>query len=273
MRIIILFLSLFIGSAAYAQKTYKELSEAALDYTAKDSLQKAEELFKEALKLEPTNPHNALLFSNLGTVQRRMGHNEDAIESYTYALNLSSKTVPILLNRASLHMEMGNQDRAYLDYCNVLDLNKNNDEALLYRAYIYMKRRDYKAAELDYKRLLQLQPESKNGRLGLATLYQKMKKYRESLDLISKLVTEYSNDAVMYIARADVERDMQHPDLALLDLDRAIELDASSIEAYLMRGEIYLEQKKKGLAKADFEKAVSLGVPQAELHDQMKRCK
>lgn len=92
MRITILFLSLFMTLVVPAQTSYKELSEAALNCVAKDSLQKAEELFKKALKLEPANPHNALLFSNLGTIQRRMGNNEDAIESYTYALNLSSKT-------------------------------------------------------------------------------------------------------------------------------------------------------------------------------------
>jgi len=38
-----------------------------------------------------------------------------------------------------------------------------------------------------------------------------------------------------------------------------------------MRGEIYLAQKKKDLAKRDFEKAVSLGVPQADLRDLLQQ--
>lgn len=64
-------------------------------------------------------------------------------------------------------------------------------------------------------------------------------------------------DATLYIARADVEREMKHEDLALVDLEEAIRLDAASADAYLLRGNIYLAQKKKGLAKADFEKAIS----------------
>ena len=32
-------------------------------------------------------------------------------------------------------------------------------------------------------------------------------------------------------------------------------------------------QKKKALAKADFEKAIALGVPPADLHEQLQQCK
>ena len=40
-----------------------------------------------------------------------------------------------------------------------------------------------------------------------------------------------------------------------------------------MRGRIYLLQKKKAQAKQDFEKAVSLGVPQSEVRDLMRQSK
>ena len=57
------------------------------------------------------------------------------------------------------------------------------------------------------------------------------------------------------------------------DLEEAIKLDASQTEAYLIRGQIYLSQKKKELAKRDFEKAISLGVPQGDLRDLLLQCK
>jgi adenylosuccinate synthase len=67
--------------------------------------------------------------------------------------------------------------------------------------------------------------------------------------------------------------DMKHEDLALVDLDEAIRLAPNSVDAYLLRGDIYLDQKKKSQAKADFEKAISLGVPPADVHEQMQQCK
>lgn len=122
------------------------------------------------------------------------------------------------------------------------------------RAYIYVLRRDYPAARIDYNRLLELDPQSYSGRLGLATLEQKEGKFREALEILNKMLAATPEDATLYIARADVEREMKHEDLALVDLEEAIRLDAASADAYLLRGNIYLAQKKKGLAKADFEK-------------------
>lgn len=268
------FLLLFtLFSFSLSAQNYRELSGRAVDYIEKDSLPQAEKLLIEALKLEPKNPHNALLFSNLGLVQRRLGRYEEAIDSYSYALNIAPLAVPILLNRAALYLELGMQDKAYVDYCQVMDVDKQNVEALLMRAYIYVMRRDFKAARMDYDRLLQLDSQSYSGRLGLATLEQKEGKYRESLDLLNKLIAETPGDATLLVARADVERDMNHEDLALIDLEEAIRLEPSSADAYLLRGDIYLAQKKKGLAKLDFEKALSLGVPASELHEQLKQCR
>ena len=57
--------------------------------------------------MEPKNAKNALLFSNLGLVQRRLGEFDKALESYSFALNFAPLAVPILLDRAAIYMEMG----------------------------------------------------------------------------------------------------------------------------------------------------------------------
>lgn len=272
MRRILFILILCCPMALFAQ-SYQQLSEKAIECIEKDSLAKAEELLLQALKLEPKNSKNAMLFSNLGLVQRRLGEYEKAIDSYSFALNFAPLAVPILLDRAALYMEMGNTDRAYTDYCQVLDEDKQNKEALLMRAYIYVIRRDYSAARIDYNRLLELDSQSYSGRLGLATLEQKEGKFREALEILNKMIVELPEDPMLYVARADVEREMKHEELALVDLEEAIRLDASLADAYLLRGGIYLAQKKKVLAKADFEKAISLGVPRADLHEQLLQCK
>ena len=147
---------LFCFPVALSAQTYQQLSEKAIECIEKDSFHRAEELLLQALKLEPKNAKNALLFSNLGLVQRRLGEYDKALESYSFALNFAPLAVPILLDRAAIYMETGRTDRAYTDYCRVLDEDKQNKEALLMRAYIYILRRDYPAARIDYNRLLQL---------------------------------------------------------------------------------------------------------------------
>ena len=125
---IIIALFFCFPAVTFAQ-TYQQLSEKAIECIEKDSLPQAEELLLQALKLEPKNAKNALLFSNLGLVQRRLGEFDKALESYSFALNFAPLAVPILLDRAAIYMEMGKTDRAYTDYCQVLDEDKQNKEA------------------------------------------------------------------------------------------------------------------------------------------------
>ena len=47
-------------------QTYDELIDKAMDAVEQDSLLQAEYYFKEALRLEPANMRNSLLFSNSG---------------------------------------------------------------------------------------------------------------------------------------------------------------------------------------------------------------
>ena len=69
---------LFCFPVALSAQTYQQLSEKAIECIEKDSFHRAEELLLQALKLEPKNAKNALLFSNLGLVQRRLGEYDKA---------------------------------------------------------------------------------------------------------------------------------------------------------------------------------------------------
>lgn len=271
-KLLITLLFIAFCNTINAQKEYKQLSEAAMSALENDSLDKAESLFKEAMRLEPANKLNALLFTNLGWIQKQKGELQQAIDSYGYALNIVPNTESILLDRAALYVEMGMTDQARYDYTRVLDNNPNSKEALLMRAYLYTQRREYNLARSDYKHLFALDPNNYNGRLGFITMVQKEGKFREALEVINAMIVDYPDDATLYVVRADIEQDMKHTDLALIDLDKAIELAPNDANAYLNRGEIYLQTEKKALAKADFERAASLGVPMAQLRDLLKRC-
>ena len=215
---ILSFLIYIIGVFPVFAQTYQELSDRAIACTEQDSLAQAENYIRQALKLEPANPHNALLFSNLGTIQRRQRDYDQALESYTYALNIAPRAVPILLNRATLNLEMGRNEQARVDYSLVQDLEKDNREALLMRAYIYVTQRDLKFARADHERLLKLDPQNYNARLGLATLEQKDGNLQKALEILNKMLVEDPQDAALYVARAGIQQDMPHVDLAMIDL-------------------------------------------------------
>jgi len=260
-------------SVPFHAQTYDELIDKAMDAVEQDSLLQAENFFKEALRLEPANMRNSLLFSNLGTIQRRMGKKKEALESYSLALNKTPYSVKMLLNRASLLMEMNDMERAYTDYCSVLDLDNKNLEALMFRAYIYMKRRQYQDARLDYRSYLEIDPGNKTARLGMALVNQKDKRFHESLEEFNRLIVDFPEDVSLLKARAELEIEMNSLDLALLDLENASKLAKDDPEIYVMCGDIYLLQNKKREAYAAFERAIELGIPRPELDERLKASK
>ena len=273
MKYIVLILMCFCFMSPSKAQTYDELIDKAMDAVEQDSLLLAENYFKEALRLEPANMRNSLLFSNLGTIQRRMGKKKEALESYSLALNKTPYSVTMLLNRASLFLEMNDLEKAYTDYCSVLDIDRENLEALMFRAYIYMKRRQYQDARLDYRSYLEIEPGNKTARLGMALVNQKDKRFHESLEDFNRLIVDYPDDASLLKARAELEIEMNSLDLALLDLENAAKLTKNDPEIYVMCGDIYLLQNKKREAYNAFEKAIELGIPRPELGERLKASK
>ena len=233
----------------------------------------AEQLLKDALNDDPANMNNSLLLSNLGTIQRRMGKNKDALESYTLALNKTPHSIKMLLNRASLYLEMDYLSKAYGDYCSVIDLDPENVEALQFRAYIYMRQRQYNDARNDYHTLLETEPGNRTARIGMVMANQKDKRFREALEELNRMITDYPQDASLLKARAELEVDSNSMDLALLDLENAAKMTPNDPDIYVMCGEIYLAQGKKREAYVAFEKAIELGIPRPQLQDKLKASK
>lgn len=271
-RLILITLCGFCLSGLSAQD-YNRLVEEAMACAQADSLARAEQLFREALKLDPSNARNALLFSNLGTVLKRQGKADEAIEAYTMALNITPYATAILLNRAALYLDKGLLEKAYIDYCNVIDLIPEEKEARLFRAYIYMQRHQYKEARIDYNVLVGKDMKNKPARIGLAILDQKEGKFISARDRLNQLVEEYPQDASLLKMRANIELEQEFLDVALLDLEAAAELDPKDADVYVMMGDIYVRQKKKQQAREAYGRAIELGIPAPQLAEKLKEVK
>ncbi|MDD2644659.1 MAG: tetratricopeptide repeat protein [Bacteroides sp.] len=264
---------LFLGDLPIQAQDYTELAIQGIEALEEGAYEEAEEFFKKALQLEPANIKNALLFSNLGSIQRMQRRYDEALESYTLALNITPYSIPILMNRATAYMELGELRKAYIDYCKVLDLDSEAIEALLMRAYIAVSNRDYGAARIDYNRILSLDETHYNAQLGLATLAQTEKRYSEATDILNRMIHDHPQDDLLLLARANVAFDQEQWDVALLDLEEAESINSQSAEVQALMGKVFLKMEKKHLAKKAFENAIQLGYPQVELSDLLKQCK
>lgn len=266
-----------VHSSEQSVRSYDEWVQRAIQAVETDSLDRAVESLRQAVMTDPAHAHNVWLYTNMGTLQGQLSRFDEAIESYTFALNVAPYHVPALLGRASVYLEAGKLELARMDYSLVLDIEKENEEALLMRAYIYKVQRQYKFARADYDRLLQLHADHFNARLGLALLHQAEGEREQAIRLLDILITESKADAsrstLLYRARAEVEWESEHYDAALVDVEHSLCLDDTQAEAYLLRGQIYLAMGKKLQAKRDFHQAQTLGIPAAQLKPLLSKCK
>lgn len=254
-------------------QSYNRLVEQAMEYTRKDSLKQAEQLFRQALKVDASNARNALVFSNLGTILKRQGRVDEAVDAYTMALNITPYATSILLNRAALYLDRNLLDKAYVDYCNVIDLIPENREARLFRAYINMQRRQYDEARMDYNTVLLKDAKNQTARLGMILLDQKEGRLLAARDGLNQLIEEAPQDVSLLKMRANLELEQGYPDAALVSVDEAIEKAPEDADAYVMKGDIYLLLKKKKEARNAYERAVELGISRVEVMDKLRECK
>ena len=271
-RFFLLLCCVFSTLSIYAQ-TYEEYIEQGLAAANNQQYDEAENLFRKALRLSPTDIRNALTYANIAYMQEAKGEKLKAIETYSLALNIAPLNVPILKARADLYMSLGNYNKAAIDYSNILDVDARNTDALLNRAYIYQQRRDYQNAKADYERLLTLEPDNYAALLGVAILFQNANKPQEALARLSTLIDQYPDKAELYSIRAEIEAEAHQPELALLDLDKAISLDPTNTNLLLTRAYIHLSEGHKHLARKDFERAIELGIPRGQLKEELKQCK
>jgi len=89
---------------------FEELFRKAYEAVEKGELQKAEELYKQCLELNPVPE----IWNNLGNVYRRMERNARAIECYQKAIELSKDYAPAYVNLASALLNLERYDNAKL---------------------------------------------------------------------------------------------------------------------------------------------------------------
>ena len=256
MRCLLLLVSMFFAIQAKPslpsmeeeeRESYDSLVRQGMDALSADSLLQADSLFRQAMQQEPTHQGNHILFRYLGRIKERQGHNQEALDLYTSGLNLSPKDMELRLDRAALLYRMGNQARAASDYSDVLDLQPENMEALQMRAHIYAGMHDYKRARADYETILTIEPLDEKAYIGLILVNDRSGRPREAMEQINALIAVYPRHAVLYAIRGGME---QH--------------------FYVSRATLYLEMKKRKLARHDTQMAIKYGADPIEMASLLK---
>lgn len=258
-----------LAARTYSQ-TYTEWVEKSYELLEKNELEGAEESLREAMRLEPGNPNNYALLTNLGTIQRQQGKYNDAEMSYTAALSRQPENVSLLDSRISLYIEMGEVDKAIIDLNVMTELAPLNEEAFYTRGLLYLQQKNFILAEADFERILEINDKTVRGRLGYAILEKMRGNYDESERIYNYLISQRPRDWNLYEGRADLYFLMGKNARAIADINRVFTESEPSAALYVLRGKIRLSQYDRETAHKDFRKALEMGYDPKALEELLE---
>ena len=266
-----------ISLPAFAQNdsisTYDGWITASFDALDEDNNQRAEQCLKNAMRLEPANPQNGLLFVNLGTIQRRLGKLQDAEISYTCAISLLDENTVAYSTRASLYAEIEQYQKAIDDYSVVISRNPEDEDALYERALCRLMNNDTIGARLDLETIDKFNPKSAKSRLGMAMVYKAMGENAMAVELYDALIKANPKSWSLLRDRAEVYFFSKRLGAAMLDIDKSIQMNGRDPLSYYLRAKIRWAKGDREYARRDLNRAIELGLPQSAAADLIEKMK
>ena len=239
-------------------KTYFSLIEDADNAIAEGNWLIAEEALQQAMRLEPSNPSNVLLLSNLGMIQFYDGRNEEAINTLTTAHNIAPKSVTVLMNRARIYTSTNQPILAEADYSTVIRLDSTMIEPRFYRAMLSLNSGRFDTAKTDIDTLSQIAPDNRLTNVAQATLLMTQSDFKTAIPHLSNAIKiqpdagYYSSRALCYLQTGDLSS-------ASEDIANGLKLDATDSELYVCRALLNKMRYRPDDAKADAETAIKFG--------------
>ncbi len=229
----------------------------------------AERYLKMALRLEPSNPNNPLVLSNIATLQRRDGRLDEALKNYNLAIDLAPNAVTLLLNRAALQVSLDSLTRATADYQRVLDLEPSNTEALYSLGMLALSSGDAKRAEDLFNTIKRVNPNSGLALEGMAALNKSQGNYVKAASQLSELI-KVKPSARLLGMRADCYLMSRRLPDASTDIQNALQLDPEDGYLYLLRAKLNKMRYNYEDMERDSKLAVSHGVDPEEVNNALK---
>lgn len=147
---------------------YLTLADSARVYISDERWSDAARVTREALRLEPANPGNPMLFANLGLAAGMEGKYGEAMQSFEIALSRAPKSVPVLTSKAKIQLKAEDPEGAMETISVILSIDSLAEWPLQTRALLRMRGGEYREAYTDFRTITKVYPKNSWGPAGLA---------------------------------------------------------------------------------------------------------
>ena len=241
------------------ESPYFQYIDSAQTYIYSHDWPKAEQWLTKAFLIDPDNPGNSMVLSNIATLQRYQGRLAEAVKNYSLALDMTPHAVTLLLNRAALYVEMDSMQRAIDDFERVCELDMYDTEARYSLGVLAMERGDNKRAEDLFNEIKRINPNSGLYHEGMGLLHKRNGNFSRAAELFSQVI-KVQPSAQLLGNRADCYLAMKRLNDAEDDIRTALEMTPDDPYLYVLRAKLNkLRFQREDMAR-DIDTAVSLGL-------------
>ncbi len=222
-----------------------------------------------AAKLEPKNPDIYILYGNAYLEQN---NGNKAIENYEKAAALDPKSLPALLRQGQLWNRSRNYEKAVEFYKKAKLIDSSFAPAYRELAEIYFHAGQYKNASAQYKKFLALNPNC-SAKARYAGFLEEAKQYQESVDAAKDALNCDSSNVYLYRYLAFDYFNLKNYDDGVIASNaffRRVTPDVKVIsQDYEYKGKFNSQTGKDSLAILDFQKAMEMDTSRKELNNDI----
>ena len=147
---------------------YLQLADSARVYIAAENWSDAARCTREALRLDPGNVGNVMLFSNLGLATGMDGKIGEAMQCFDIALDRAPRSIPVLTSKAKVLVNASDTEGALQTLGLILEIDSMAEWPLQTRGLLRMRQHDFRDAYEDFRRLTAAYPSNTWGPGGMA---------------------------------------------------------------------------------------------------------
>lgn len=213
--------------------------------------------FDKAIDLDNGNP---IAFGNRGQAYLRLDKYEQALLDLEKALDLDPHNTFYYHLKGDIYEELNQFDKAIISYTQAIEIDQYDEYSYIYRANLWFKVKNYDNALADVNKYIEMDPIEENGFILRAEIYTELERYLDAeadyRNIIENVNFEYKdayyNLGLLYLKHLKKYKE------AVKCFKKVIDLDPFDLDAYINRGNSYLELGDFDKASSDFKKVISL---------------
>lgn len=223
----------------------------------------AELYLKQALKIQPNNPHTLGL---LAVVYAKREQYVEALEFANSSLKLLPKNALTLSNLGNIYLGLKKFEKAHDAYDQSLKIDQKNPEAWLNKGNVLQELKRFEEALSHYDKVLSLEPNSPEAWSNKGNALQELKRFEESLTHYDKAINIKYNYAEAWANKGNALQELKRFEEAITHYDKSISSNQKYAMAYVHKGNALNELKRFKEALWNYEKALNLESDYAELY-------